>query len=404
MTRARKRIFVSASAVVVAGAVTILVVRRTTTRPTATVQTGAAPASASSGRQGMPGMSGMAGMSASKDGSVSLTPSQLRQFGVTFGTAEVRLLTTDTRTTGVVTFDETRVTEVAPKFGGFIDRLYVNATGQPVRAGQPLLDIYSPDLLAAEQELLLATNLQRTMGETAVPGVPGNTTELVDAAKRRLALWDISDAQVDEILRTGRVRRTLTLYAPSSGVVVDKHVVQGQAAVPGQSLFTITDLSDVWVDVQLREADAAAVHVGSGADVAVAGVPGRTWTGSVAFVYPTLDTASRSLRARVVVSNSDRVLKPGMYATVELRTPTQSVLTVPNSAVLRTGERDLVFVDAGRGRLRPQEVSLGRTAGDYTEVLTGLEAGQRVVTSAQYLLDSESNLAEVMKSMLAQER
>lgn len=409
MTRNR-RWFIVAAVVVVAAVGSFVIVHRRAVRR-AGVATAPSPhaggGAAMPGMPGMPGMASMAGMSGaqtSTDGSVSLTPGQLRQFGVTFGTADVRPLTTDTRTTGVVTFDETRITEVAPKFGGYIDRLYVNATGQQVRAGQPLLDIYSPDLLAAEQELLLAGNLQRTMGQSAVPGVPGNTTDLVDAAKRRLALWDISDAQVADILRTGRPRRTLTLYAPTSGVVVDKKVVQGQSTAPGQSLYTITDLSDVWIDVQLREADVAAVRVGSGADVAVQGLPGRTWKGRVAYVYPTVDSATRSVRARIVVSNADRVLKPGMYATVELRTPTRPALTVPTSAVLRTGERNIVFVDTGSGRLMPREVRLGRDAGDYTEVLSGLEPGQRVVTSAQFLLDSESNLAEVMKSMISQGR
>ncbi len=406
MTRNRRWIVV-AVVVVVAAVGSFVIVHRRAARQNG-VATGSAPpaggAPAMPAMSGMPGMAGMGGAQTSTDSSVSLTPGQLRQFGVTFGTADVRPLTSDTRTTGVVTFDETRITDVAPKFGGFVDRLYVNATGQQVRAGQPLLDIYSPDVLAAEQELLLAGNLQRTMGQSAVPGVPGNTGDLVDAAKRRLALWDVSDAQVAEILRTGRPRRTLTLYAPSSGVVVDKKVVQGQATAPGQSLYTITDLSDVWIDVQLREADVAAVRVGSGADVAVEGLPGRTWKGRVAYVYPTLDSATRSVRARIVVSNADRVLKPGMYATVELRTPTRSALTVPTSAVLRTGERNLVFVDMGRGRLMPRAVTLGRDAGDYTEVLGGLQPGQRVVTSAQFLLDSESNLAEVMKSMISQGR
>lgn len=347
-------------------------------------------------------MSEMAGMSVSEGGSVRLTAAQIRQFGVTFGTAEVRPLTAETRATGVVTFDETRLVQVAPKVGGFVERLYVNATGQPVSRGQPLLELYSPDLVAAQQELLLAGQLQRDIGQSAVPGVPGNSTDLVEAAKRRLRLWDISERQIDDILRTGKPRRTLTLFAPASGVVVEKKVLQGQATMPGEALYTIADLSDVWVDVQLREADAAAVRNGSGADLEIAGLPGRTFKGRVSYVYPTLDSASRAVRARVVVTNSGGALKPGMYATVRLSTPSRSALTVPNSAVLRTGERNVVFVDMGDGALMPQEVELGRTAGDYTEVLAGVEPGQRVVTSAQFILDSESNLGDVMKAMVGQ--
>lgn len=348
------------------------------------------------------GMSGMAGMNMASGGAVTLTADQIRQFGVTFASVEVRPLTTETRTTGVVTVDETAVTQVAPKFGGFVERLYVNFTGQPVQRGDALLDIYSPELVAAQQELLLAGQLQRQIGRSAVPGVPGSPTDLVDAARRRLRLWDISDAQVNEVLRTGQARRTLTLYAPSSGVVVDKKVVEGQSIQPGDHLYTIANLSGVWVEIALREVDAAAIRPGTGADIELAGLPGRPFKGRVAYIYPTLDSASRAVRARVVVSNTNGVLKPGMYATVRLSTPSRSALTVPNAAVLRTGDRNVVFVDMGRGQLRPTDVELGRTAGDYTEVLAGLEPGQRVVTSAQFLLDSESNLGEVMRAMMGQ--
>lgn len=352
----------------------------------------------------MPGMPGMPGMSASADGTVQLTASQIQQFGITFGMAEVRPLTAETRTTGVVTMDETRVAQVTPKIGGFVERLHVNATGQSVRRGQPLLELYSPDLVAAQQELLVAGQLQRDMGRSAVPGVSGSTTDLVAASRRRLELWDISGAQIDEILRTRRVQRTLTLFAPVSGVVTVKLVQQGQAVMAGQQLYTIADLSSVWVDVQLREGDASSVRVGTGADIEVTGQPREALKGRVTFIYPTLDSASRSVRARVVVANAEGRLKPGMYATVRLTTPSRSALTVPSNAVLRTGERNVVFMDMGKGELMPMEVQLGRTAGDFTEITAGLEPGTRVVTSAQFLLDSESNLGEVMKSMLGQAR
>ena len=350
-------------------------------------------------------MAGMAGMNMAGGAGgtgVALTADQIRQFGVTFGSVEVRPLTSTTRATGVITIDETAVTQVAPKFGGFVERLHVNFTGQPVRRGDPLLDIYSPELVAAQQELLLAGQLQRQIGQSAVPGVSGNTTDLVDAARRRLKLWDISDAQIDEVLRTGQSRRTLTLYAPSAGVVVDKKVVEGQSIQPGDHLYTIASLANVWVEVAVREGDAAAIRVGAVADVELASQPGRSFKGRVAYIYPTLDSASRAVRARIEVSNTNGVLKPGMYATVRLTTPSRSALTVPNAALLRTGDRDVVFVDMGDGQLQPHVVTLGLVAGDYTEVLAGLERGQRVVTSAQFLLDSESNIGEVMRAMISQ--
>lgn len=348
---------------------------------------------------GMAGMQGMAGMSASADGAVALTSDQLRTFGVTFGAAAVRPLESTVRAAGSVMVDETRIAQVAPRVGGFVERLYVNVTGQPVRRGEPLLELYSPELVAAQQELLLAADLQQSVGQSAVPGLPANTTDLVAAARRRLTLWDVSARQVDAVLRSGRTRRTMTLFAPASGVVTERKVVQGQAVAAGEMLYTIADLSRVWVEAELRGADAASVRAGSSAAIEITGLPGRTLAGRVEYVYPTVDSAARTTRARVAVANPGGVLKPGMYATVRLTTPSRAALTVPSSAVLRTGERALVFVDMGGGRLMPHDVEPGRVAGDYTEVLSGVEPGQRVVTSAQFLLDSESNLGEVMKGM-----
>lgn len=344
----------------------------------------------------------MANMPGMASGAVTVSAAQQRQLGVTFGTVEVRPLVSDTRAVGVVTVDESRLAQVAPKFSGFVERLYVNETGQPVARGQPLLEVYSPDVLAAEQELLLAEQLQRSVGQSSVPGVPPSTTDLVAAAKRRLELWDIAPAQIDEVIRTGVVRRAFTLYSPASGVVIQKNVIQGQSIAVGQTLYTIADIADVWIDAQLREADASAARVGAGADIEITGLPGHLFKGRVAYVYPTIDAAARAVRARIVVSNTDRVLKPGMYATVHLNTADRAALTVPTSAVLRTGTRDVVFVDMGGGRLMPMEIAIGQTAGSYTEVLSGLEPGQRVATSAQFLLDSESNLGEVMRSMISQ--
>jgi Cu(I)/Ag(I) efflux system membrane fusion protein len=351
---------------------------------------------------GMQGMAGMAGMGGPEAGRVALTAAQIRQFGITFGTVETRPLTSEVRSAGVVTFDESKMAQVAPKIGGFVERLHVNFTGQPVRRGQPLLEIYSPELVTAQQELLVAGDLQRDIGRSAVPGVPEDSANLVEAAKRRLRLWDISEPQIDEVLKTRRARRTLTLFAPVSGVVTEKNVLQGQSITPGQHLYTIADLSIVWVDVELREGDVMAARVGSSADLEFAGFPGRTFTGRVAYVYPTLQQEARTVRARITVINTDGLLKPGMYATARVSTRARSALTVPNAAVLRTGDRNVVFVDMGQGELMPHEVEVGRTTDEYTEVLAGLEPGQRVVTSAQFLLDSESNLGEVMKSMMSQ--
>ena len=342
----------------------------------------------------------MAGMDMSSDGSAQLTAEQIRQFGVTFATVEERTFSGEVRTVGVVNFDETRVAIVTPKFGGYVERLHVDFTGQPVRQGQALLEIYSPELVAAQQELLLARRLQQELGTSSAPGVPAGATDLLGAARRRLRLWDISEAQIDQIVSSGQAQRTLTLYAPVSGIVIDKTVLAGQAVQAGQPLYTIADLSEVWVEAELRQTDAALVQEGAAATLDFAALPGRSLSGRVEYVYPTLQEQARTLKARIAVSNPEGRIKPGMHATVRLGTPERTALTVPSQAVVNTGERRIVFVDMGGGSLMPHVVEIGRIGGEYSEVLAGLEAGQRVVTSAQYLLDSESNLAETMKSMI----
>ncbi|MFL5386433.1 MAG: efflux RND transporter periplasmic adaptor subunit [Longimicrobiaceae bacterium] len=358
-----------------------------------------APAAKPAGDTAHAGGGQMAGMQMSSDGSVQLTLDQIRQFGVTFGTAEERPLEAEVRTVGVVAPDERRIAQVAPRFGGFVERLYVDFTGRPVRRGEPLLEIYSPELVSAQEELLLAARLDAGLDQSTVPGMGGGSSHLLAAARRRLALWDISPAQIDQVLRTGRVRRTMTIHSPASGIVMEKQVVRGQAVQAGQPLYTIADLSSVWVEAELREGDAAGVTPGATATVELGAYPGRPITGRVDYVYPTLQAEARTLKARVVVPNPDGRLKPGMYANVRLSAPARTALTVPSSAVVQTGERAIVFVDHGGGKLMPHEVVTGRVAGEYTEILSGVEPGRRVVTSAQFLLDSESNLAETMKTM-----
>ena len=346
-------------------------------------------------------MSGMdmPATNASTDGSVVLTAQDAQRFGVTFGTVQMRQLSNEVRTVGTVLVNETRIAKVTPKFSGYVERLYVNFVGQPVRRGQPLADIFSPDVLAAEQELLLASRLSKSISGTSVPGVPGSSVDLVAAAKQRLRLWDVSEGQINAVLSSGRATRTVMLYAPASGIVLDKKVVQGQAIQTGEELYTIADLSDVWVDAQIREADAGAVSVGTPSTLEFTSYPGRLFAGRLTYVYPVLTEQARTVRARIAVANPGGLLKPGMYATVRLSTAGPSALSVSRSAVVQTGERSLVFVDMGGGKLVPRTVQLGRSSSDYIEVVSGVQPGQRVVTSAQFLIDSESNLGEVMKVM-----
>ncbi|MGH7562925.1 MAG: efflux RND transporter periplasmic adaptor subunit [Gemmatimonadota bacterium] len=345
---------------------------------------------------------GMSGMEMGDEGSIRLTADQIRNFGVTFGTAEVRPLEKTIRVVGLVDFDETRMAYVSPKFGGFVERLYVDFTGQPVSKGQPLLEIYSPELVSAQEELLLARRLEEKVGQSRIEGVAPGSADLLASARRRLRYWDISEAQIERLLETGEVRKTLTLQAPASGIVIEKDVFEGQAVRPGDNLYMIADLSEVWIEAQLFEADVGLVEEGMPAAIEVAAYPGRAFEGAVEYVYPTLQERTRSMKARIALPNWGGRLKPGMYATVRLERDLGRVLAVPRSVVLRTGEKAIAFVDLGGGRLMPHELTLGMTGEEYVEVLEGLEPGARVVTSAQYLLDSESNLTEVMRAMMAQ--
>jgi membrane fusion protein, copper/silver efflux system len=350
----------------------------------------------------MPGMGGPVGSEAA----ATVTPAQLRQFGITFGTVERRPLEQALRATGVIVPDETRLAEVAPRVGGVVERLHASATGERVARGAPLLELYAPDVMAAEAELLVAARLDRELGPDPIPGAPAAGSDghasLVAAARRRLQLWGVSDREIDAVLREGHARRTVTLFSPIAGIVLDKPVQRGQTVAAGQTLYRLADLSRVWLEVEVREADAAALQPGAAVQVDLSAYPGRPASGRVDYVYPVLDTMARTVRARVALANPDGRLKPGMYATARLAGAGRDALTAPSSAVVHTGERDLVFVDQGGGRLASTEVVLGRRGGDYTEVLSGLEPGQRVVTSAQYLLESESNLSEVMRGMISQ--
>ena len=348
----------------------------------------------------MPGMPGM-NMPMSGSGTVQLSAAQIQQFGITFGTAERRRLTGEVRTTGVVAIDETRVVEIAPRFGGFVERVNADFTGRTVRRGDTLAELYSPEVFSTMQELMVANRIGR--GTTApVPGVATSGTDLVAAARDRLRLLGVDDATIEAALASGTAPRTVSIVAPIAGVITEKRVVRGQSVSAGQAIYTIADLSALWVNIDVRESDAGTIRIGTGADVEVAATPGRTLKGVVAYVQPVMRPETRTVTARVAVTNAGGQLKPGMFASVLLRPGGREALVVPNAAIMRTGDRAVVFVDMGGGELMPHDVRTGNTVGEFTEILSGLGAGDRVVTSAQFLLDSESNLGEVMRSMLGQ--
>lgn len=346
---------------------------------------------------GVDGSMDMSGMVMGGDGTVRIDPQMARSLGVTVATAELGPVRREIRTTGNVTFDETRLSTISPKIGGFVEGLHVNFTGQAVRRGQPLLEIYSPDLVAAQEELLAAVRLEHQLAQSAAPGVGERTGGLVEAARRRLLLWDISREQIRRLEETGEVRRTMTLHAPFTGFVVEKDVQAGQSVQPGQALYRLADLSRVWVEADIYEQDLQYARVGETARVEIDALPGDPFTGQVSYIYPDVRPETRTGRVRIQLPNPEGRIKPGMFATVQLDAPAaERAVLVPRDAVMRTGTRDIVFVEQSPGVYETREVRVGSTTDGQVQILSGLLAGERIVDRANFILDAESRLMETM--------
>ncbi len=344
-----------------------------------------------------------AGASPGVEGYSTIKLSQERQqaIGVRLGRAEARDMTKTIRAVGRVTFDETLNRQIHTKFEGYIERLYVDYTGKPVRKGQPLLSIYSPDLLATEQEYLLAVRARQQFQASPNADVARGGVDLYESARQRLLLWDISPAQIAELERTGKPEKALTLYSPVDGFVVSKNAVQGARVMPADTLFEIAGIRRVWVLADVYESEAPFVTVGQTARMGLSYLPGRVWTGKVAFIAPVLDEKTRTVKVRLDFDNPDGALKPEMYADVSLERPLGRVVTVPEGAVLSTGTRALVFVAKGEGRFEPREVRPGAKVDGYYEIREGIRPGEEVVTQANFLIDSESRLKAALGGMTA---
>lgn len=324
--------------------------------------------------------------------SVHLTAAQEQALGVVYTMVRRGTMTRTIRTVGVVAAAEPNITDITPKVDGFVEELLVDYTGQKVRRGQPLLRLYSPTLVAAQEELLTAIRLASRVGRGAGEAWR-NAQSMLDAARRRLAYFDITPEQIEQVETTGRATKTLTLVAPFTGVVLEKHVVEGQRVTPGMQLYRLADLSTVWVEGEVFEQDLQYIRIGAQAHIEVAAYPGEHLMGAVSFVYPVVDVASRTNRVRVTVPNLDGRLKPGMFSTMFFDTRVgEDVIIVPFEAVIVTGERNLVFVRDEDGMLQPREVVLGARADREVQILSGLTEGETIVASANFLIDAESRL------------
>lgn len=315
-------------------------------------------------------------------GVVTVDEGRRQKLGVKVEAVKAEPFTVTVRTVGEVKFDERSLADVSLQVGGWIRGLKVDTTGQPVKKGQVLFSLYSPELLTAQQEYLLA--LKSAGGDGTAP--------LVAASRQRLRLWGVDEAQLDALVKRGVAEETMTIRAPASGVVLEKDVVEGAAVMPGTKLYRIAAVDRVWVEAQVFEADLPFVSVGTPVEVTLPFVPGRVFTGKVAYVYPALQGSTRTGQLRIELSNREGLLKPQMYADVTFRIDRGVKLTVPTSAIIYTGPRRLVFVDLGEGRLRPREVKLGLRSEDGYEVVSGLSEGERVVTSGNFLVAAESRL------------
>lgn len=329
-------------------------------------------------------------------GTVQITPERQQLIGVRVGKVEMRPLEKVIRTVGKVDYDERRVVTVSPKIGGWIEDLYVDFTGRFVRQGEPLLTIYSPELVSTQEEYLIALRAKQDLLKSPFSEVVSSGESLAESARRRLKLWDISEGQIKALEESGQPRKTLTLYAPYSGFVLEKMAYKGMNVMPGMALFKLADLSTVWLYADIYEYELPFIRLGQQASIQLSYLPGEIFSGKVIYLYPSLNPETRTAKVRFEFQNPHGKLKPEMFANVEIKVPLGRRLVVPEEAIIDTGLRQMAIVDKGDGYFEPREVKVGAKVDHYYEVTMGLKAGERVVTSANFLIDSESKFKEAV--------
>jgi membrane fusion protein, copper/silver efflux system len=323
---------------------------------------------------------------------IQLDARRRQMLGVRLVTVDTRPIERHIRAVGVVRYDETRLSEVNLKLDGWVSKLHVNATGQTIRRGQPLLDLYSPELIATGQEYLLALSTRDAMQSSQVPEARAQADRLVESARQRLLLWDLPAEAIDRIESTRKADGTVTLHSPSAGIVIEKPVVEGMRAAAGQTLYRIADLSRVWVEADVFESDAPFVRTGSTARVTLDAWPGEGMTGRAVYIYPFVEEQTRAIRVRFEFPNPNQRLKPGMFANVELTASLGSGVTIPTEALLDSGRERVVFVSEGDGYFQPRQVQTGHRVGDRVQITDGLAPGETIASGAAFFLDSESQL------------
>jgi len=342
---------------------------------------------------GAPAVSGLATVEASEAG--------IRLAGVRTAVATRQRLARTTRTVGLVLPDERRVRHVHTKIAGWVEKLHVNYTGQLVRSGQPILAIYSPELLASQEEYLRARQAAARFATSTIPEVRRGGEDLVASSRRRLELFDVPQSFLETLESTGQTQRTVTLVAPASGFVTTKQVLEGMEVQPGMELFTLTDLSQVWVEAEFYENEARLLRVGQQAEVNLPYDPGHVMGGEVTFIYPTLSSESRTLKVRIELANLDGQLRPGMFVDITSGLESAEGITVPEDAVIDSGLRQIIFVEREPGTFEPREVQVGIRGEGRAVISSGIREGERVATRANFLLDSESKLRAALQAVQA---
>ncbi len=330
---------------------------------------------------------------------LTIAPERLQTIGVRFEEAARRPLARNIRTVGRVEIDERRLARVNIKFEGWIEDLRVSAIGDHVKKHQILFTIYSPDLVATQEEYLLALQGIRDLGKSEFPEVARGAKDLLEGTRRRFQLWDITEDHIQDLEQTGKVLRTLPIHSPITGTVLKMEARAGTYVTPGTELYMIADLSRIWIMADIYEYELPLIRLGQKATVTLSYDPQTRLIGTVGFIYPTLDPQTRTAKVRFEVENPKEKLKPGMYANMELTIPFGNRLAIPRDAVLETGERQVIFIHHGGGKLEWRSVKLGVQTGEWVEVLEGVEEGEHIVTSANFLIDSESQLKSAVRGM-----
>jgi Cu(I)/Ag(I) efflux system membrane fusion protein len=343
-------------------------------------------------------MAGMEGMEMGT-GAAVVSPEKQQLLGIRIATIEARSLSKTIRTVGTVTYDETRITRIYSKIEGWVEKLHADYTGKLVQKGQPLFSMYSPDVLATQGEYLLALKFHERLSGSSIPEVRSGADSLVAASRQRLALWDISDQQIRDLEKKREPQKTLTFYAPRSGFIIKKDINEGMKVMPDKELYTIADLSTVWVDADVYESEIAIIKVGQQAAINLSYYPGDTFQGKITYIYPYLDEKTRTVKVRLAFPNPGLKLKPDMYVNAEIKIRSGKHVAVPEEAVLDTGLRKVIFIDRGNGHFEPKEVKLGSKLDGFYQVLSGVQEGEKIAASSVFLLDSESRLSEAMGAM-----